>query len=405
MRARSAVLSLAVLVAAVVLPAAGSLPSGATSKVAPFEPISVSFSSPEQGWVVGTLACVHERRCLTMLKTVNAGTSWLKAQLPAPLVKVIDKYYDNDTSGINVRFANPEDGWIYGAEPATFHQGDQSYSGMKPVLWATHDGGALWVAQRLPGMDTQGSVYDVETTKTTVFVLAPTRKGPAEVESSPVGKNQWRKANHVALNGPAGGAQPSGSIVLAGNAGWLVFGNDRGAIGTAQLSKRGVWVAWRSPCAGLGHGYAVPAAANARDLVAVCGMGGFAYPMPASAPHGATIGSSWLYFSTNGGASFKAGGEIRPVKENMSFGQFPGVLASPRPGVVLLSRYVGNSEQLVATYDQGAQWKVVYSGWVGSLDFVDSNEGIGLVRAGNGAQTTSMIMTFDGGRHWRAITL
>jgi hypothetical protein len=378
--------------------------AGAASKVAPFEPISVSFSSPQQGWVLGTLACAHDRRCLTMLETVNAGQSWFEVQLPAPLVKVIDRS-DNDTVGhLNVHFANPEDGWVYGQEPATIHQGTQTYSGFTPTLWATHDGGTLWEQQQLAGMDTQGTVYDVNSSNATVFVLAPTRKGPAEVESSPVGKSQWRRANHVALNGPAGGAQPSGSIVLAGDTGWLIFGNDRGAIGSAQLSKNGVWDSWRSPCAGVGHGYAVPAAANARDLVAVCGMGGFAYPMPKSAPRGAVIGSSWLYFSTNGGASFKAGGEVRPVKANMGFGQFPGVLASPRAGVVLLSRYVGNSEQLVATYDQGARWSVVYTGWVSYLSFTSASEGVGLDDSQNGNQPETMIMTFDGGQHWRTVS-
>jgi hypothetical protein len=226
----------------------------------------------------------------------------------------------------------------------------------------------------------------------------------AEVESSPIGENKWHRANRVALNGPAGGAQPSGSMVVDGTNGWLIFGNDRGTIGSAQLSKNGTWIAWRSPCAGVGHGYAVPAVANARDLVAVCGMGGYAYSMPTTAPRGATLGSGWLYFSTNSGASFHAGGEIRPVKENYAAGEFGGVLAYPRPSEVVLGRNEGNGQQLIASFDGGMQWSVVYSGWVSSLTFVDSSEGIGLVRTDNGPQASAMIMTFDGGRHWRAIT-
>jgi hypothetical protein len=402
MRARPFVASLVVLATATSPFVGGSLHAGATSKVAPFEPVSVSFSSPEQGWVLGTLACAHQRRCLTMLETVNAGQSWFEAQLPAPLVKVINKH-DNDTSGLNVRFANPKDGWVYGDEPATFHQGTQSYSGFKTVLWATHDGGTLWKRQTLPGMSTQGSVYDLENSHTMVYVLAPHGSDGAEVESSPVGENTWQRANGVALNGPAGGAQPSGAMVLEGSTGWLIFGNDRGATGSAQLTTHDTWVAWRSPCAAVGHGYAVPAAANAHDLVAVCGMGGFAYPMPKTAPRGAAIGSSWLYFSTNGGASFKVGAEIRPVKGNVSFGQFPGVLASPQSGVVILSRYVGNADDLVASYDKGVHWTVVYSGRVSYLDFLDASEGVGLVQPANDAQPMSMIMTFDGGRHWKSI--
>jgi hypothetical protein len=403
MRVRPVVASLALVAATMSSVVGGSLPGGATSKVAPFEPISVSFSSTKQGWVLGTLACAHERRCLTMLETVNAGQSWFDVQLPVPFVKVIN-HSDNDTSELNVHFANPEDGWVYGEEPATIHQGDQTYSGWKSVLWATHDGGTRWERQVVPAMNAQGTVYDVESSRTTVYVLAPSKSGGAEVESASVGSNTWRRANHVALNGPAGGALPSGSMVLEGDTGWLIFGNDRGTTGSAQLSTHGTWMTWRSPCAGVGHGYALPAAANARDLVVVCGMGGFAYPLPKSAPRGATIGSSWLYFSTNGGATFKVGREIRPVKANLSFGQFAGVLASPRPGVVILSRYVGNAQQLVVSHGSGARWSVVYTGSVSYLSFMSSSEGVGLVSSRNGNQPENMIMSFDGGQHWRTVS-
>jgi hypothetical protein len=390
-------------IATAMSPFADGLRAGATAKVASFEPVSVSFSSAKQGWVLGTLSCAKDRRCLAMLETVNAGQSWFNAHLPAPLVNVIN-HWDNDTSDLKVHFANPNDGWVYGQEPATIHQGDQTYSGFKTVLWATHDGGTRWARQMLPGINNQGTIYDLEASRTMVYVLAPTKSDSAEVESSPVGENEWKKANHVALNGPAGGAQPSGSMVLEGSTGWLIFGNDRGTTGSAQLSSHDTWVAWRSPCAGVGHGYAVPAAANARDLVAVCGMGGFAYPMPTSAPRGATIGSSWLYFSTNGGASFTAGGEIRPVKENWSAGQFAGVLALPQPGVIILSRNVGNTEQLVASYDKGASWSVVYAGRVSYLNFVDSSEGVGLVDVANSGEPTIMIMSNDAGRSWKSIS-
>jgi hypothetical protein len=402
MRARIVVTFLAVVATSLSPGVLSTFHASAASAVAPFEPVSVSFTSPQDGWVLGTLACARTRRCLTMLETINAGTSWFEVQLPVPLVKVID-HRDNDTSGLNVHFANAEDGWVYGEEPATIHQGSQTYSGWDATLWATHDGGTRWEQQKLPGMEAHGTVYDVATSATMAYVLAPHKDG-AEVEGSPVGQNRWRTINHVALNGPAGGALPSGEMVLDGTTGWLIFGNDRGTTGSARLSQHGTWVAWRSPCASLGHGYAVPAAANANDLVAVCGMGGFAYPMPKSAPRGAVIGSSWLYFSTNGGATFTPGGEVRPVKPNLSFGQFAGVLASPRPGVVILSRYVANTEQLVVSDDNGARWSVIFTGWVSNLSFVNSSEGVGLVSSRNDNQPERMIMTLDGGQHWRTVS-
>ena len=308
MRARR-IVTLMATIATAMSPFADGLRAGATAKVASFEPVSVSFSSAKQGWVLGTLSCAKDRRCLAMLETVNAGQSWFNAHLPAPLVNVIN-HWDNDTSISQGSLR--ESKRRLGLWTRTRHHppGRPDVSGFKTVLWATHDGGTRWARQMSPGDKQQGTIYDLEASRTMVYVLAPTKSDSAEVESSPVGENEWEEANHVALNGPAGGAQPSGSMVLEGSTGWLIFGNDRGTTGSAQLSSHDTWVAWRSPCAGVGHGYAVPAAANARDLVAVCGMGGFAYPMPTSAPRGATIGSSWLYFSTNGGASFTACGEI-----------------------------------------------------------------------------------------------
>ncbi|HEV7959163.1 MAG TPA: hypothetical protein VGP11_06845, partial [Acidimicrobiales bacterium] len=309
--------------------------AGAASRPAPFDPVSVSFATPQLGWALGTLACAHHHRCLSLLETVNAGTSWFEVQLPLKLVKVIDSH-DDDLSGLHVDLANEKDGWIFGDEPATIHQRGQTYAGFKSVLWATHSGGSTW-APTLHGASifTDDTIYDVAATSTTVYVLAPRGDG-AVVESSPVGENAWRRDSEVALNGPAGGAEPSGTMVLEGSKGWLIYGNDRGTDGSAQLSKRGTWVAWRAPCASVGDGYAVPAAASVKDLIAVCGMGGFAYPMPKTAPPGAMLGSSWLYLSTNGGATFAADTEIKPVKENSSFGEFGGVLAAPRPGVIIL---------------------------------------------------------------------
>jgi hypothetical protein len=71
---------------------------------------------------------------------------------------------------------------------------------------------------------------------------------------------------------------------------------------------------------------------------------------------------------------------------------------------VLLSRNFGNAEQLVASYDRGASWSVVYSGWVRYLSFMSSTEGVGLVNSQNGNQPENMIMTFDGGRQWKSIS-
>jgi hypothetical protein len=131
-------------------------------------------------------------------------------------------------------------------------------------------------------------------------------------------------------------------------------------------------------------------------------MGGFAYPLSRAAPPGAALGSSWLYFSNNGGQTFEAGPELGPRED--SFGD---VLASPAPGVILLSRaYFGNGDvneqDLRASFDGGHHWAVVYRGQLLYLGFTSPAQGVGIVQSSNG--TTTMIMTFDGGAHWAPVT-
>ncbi len=407
MRARTAVVVSCAATVLVASLACIAVAAGATSKSASVDPISVTFVSATNGWVLGTTTCSKKRRCLTLLHTVNAGSSWIHDVLPPSLVKDADGTVNGTPGtffGLNVRFADLRDGWIFGELPEKVHQGSSTYETFAAALWATHDGGTTWSRETLPGAANEnGDIFDVEASRGTVYAMAQNKQYRAVVESSPVGKDHWRKVNDVALNPPAGGGSVGGSIVLSGTSGWLVYGNDRGTTGSAQLASNGTWIAWRPPCVSVGHGLAVPAAANARDLVAVCGMGGFAYPMPASAPPGATPGSSWIYESTNGGASFHVVAEIRPVTDNESWGDFFGVLAMPQPGEIFVSRRVGSATDLIITRDNGAHWFEVYPRELSFLDFVNVNEGVGLATLSD--TSNEMIMTFNGGLHWSPVSL
>jgi hypothetical protein len=175
----------------------------------------------------------------------------------------------------------------------------------------------------------------------------------------------------------------------------LVEGNDRGTTGSAELVG-GQWVGWVPPCASVGDSFAIPAASTADDLVAVCVMGGFAEGLSKSAPKGATLGSSWLYFSDNGGSSFQAGPELGPVGD--SFGD---VLASPEPGAILLS-HGDMGQDLMASFNYGHTWTTVYHGELTYLGFTSQLQGVGIVQTSS--TTTKMIMTFDGGHLWAPVT-
>ncbi|MGH9106471.1 MAG: WD40/YVTN/BNR-like repeat-containing protein [Acidimicrobiales bacterium] len=367
-----------------------------------FNPLSVTFVSLHRGWALGTVPCQRAGQCAALRSTDNSGKTWSAAPVPVGLRTLADHKIDGRPElealpgVLEVRFADPSDGWISGGLTV-----GQTF---EPLLWATHDGGATWRRQPvLPGMAYgTGPLMDVEAAGGTVYALVPGRQG-AHLDASAMGRNYWRPVPTPRLPWPAGGAQPTGSIVLHGGAGWLVVGNDRGVTGSARMLPDGQWTAWSPPCENVGNTYSVPAASAVANLVAVCQMGGFASPLSASAPAGASIGSSWLYFSYDGGYRFIAGGEVSRGPQ-VTFGP----VASPKPGAVLLGRtFIGKQaahHQLISSFDYGHHWVVAYRGDVFYVGFTSPSQGVALVQLSAGTTpTTAMIMSFDGGHRWQKV--
>ena len=373
-----------------------------------FDPVSVTFVSADRGWVLGMAPCSTAGGCLALRETGDGGRSWRARPLPASLVAAADastaRGLSNDLTtspgvGLNVRFADPRDGWIYGGlvVPSTVRSGVESVA-VEATLWSTHDGGVNWREQPLRGLGSQDLVFDVEAAAGRAYLMQTNRKNGVTVKSSPVSLDAWHVASAVALGSPAGGGEQSGAFVLAGSSGWLVEGNDRGTTGSARLSTNGEWVRWTPPCATVGHSFAIPAASTPEHLVAVCVMGGFAYPLSRSAPPGATLGSSWLYFSNDGGRTFHAGPELA----GPAYG-FIGVLAALSPRAIVIGHDQQNGRQnLIASFDGGHTWAVVFRGQPLFLGFTTPRQGVAIVRSGDA--TNTMIMSFDGGHHWAPVT-
>lgn len=381
-------------------------PVAATSLT--FNPVSVTFISPSTGWALGFTRCSSTHRCFALRKTVNAGGSWTNVALSASLLGDADRvdpanHGSNATTTLNVRFANPRDGWIYGSVIITM--GDASPAGtMVTKLWSTHDGGRTWTAQNISAMGMTYAVLDLGVSRGVVHAVGfGSSNSNVVIRSSPVGVDRWRRTNTATMWTPAGGSQIEGGFTFSGTRGWVIVGNDRGATSGATLSAKGQWVPWKLPCESVGGSYVVPAALNSRDLTALCTMGGFAYSLSKSAPPGAKLGSLWLYTSRNGGATFNAVSRIGSGKYNY-LNPLPGIPSSPAPGTVLIDvPSQSGSPELLESFNSGSTWTVVYRGELTSLHFITASRGVGIV------QTTpdsySMIVTGDGGRHWRTATM
>jgi hypothetical protein len=290
-----------------------------------------------------------------------------------------------------VRFANVLDGWVYGGSPNG-----------RPVLWSTHNGASSWHRDPVRGLASDSPILDLEAANGTVYLMGISNaQERVIVESSPIGRDAWRLDQTPALSLPAGGGELVGSIVLQSGNGWLVEGNDRGITGSAKLEGANRWTNWAPPCQDVGNSFTVPAASSASNLVAICVMGGFASPLSKCAPPGAKVGSTWLYFSSNRGSSFYAGPQLGLLAGPF----FGGVLGSPTPSAVITSRLTAATDQLVASFDGGHHWSVVFRGDIFYLGFTSSSQGVGLVQSASTSTSTStsMIMTFDSGRHWARV--
>ena len=81
--------------------------------------------------------------------------------------------------GLNVRFANVLNGWIYGGLPNG-----------GPLLWSTHNGGFSWHRVPVAGLASDAPILDLETARGTVYLMA-INKGQQRVavESSPIGQD------------------------------------------------------------------------------------------------------------------------------------------------------------------------------------------------------------------------
>jgi hypothetical protein len=195
---------------------------------------------------------------------------------------------------------------------------------------------------------------------------------------------------------PAGGSDPTASIVLYGPAGWLIEGNDRGTTGSAQLSG-GRWVGWTPPCATLGGSYAPPVPSSPKDMVAACTMGGFASPLPRHHPKRAAIESTWLYISTDAGKTFRAGPELAPRYA------YVDVLASPSPRAILIGKERKGKPAVELSTNSGRTWTVVYRGTFDYVAFATASDGAALVQGPDGS--AELVVSHDGGRHWAAARL
>ncbi len=339
-------------------PAVGPVPSD-------FEPVSVTFVSASQGWVLGTTTCAGSP-CAAIVRTTDGGLTWQR--IPAPAAQIASSArVGSGVSGL--RFGSALDGWAFG-----------------PDLWVTHDGGSTWHREALPGGGNSVQVMALEAAARVVHVAFYAGGGDTiAIASGPIDGD----ALHLApTTVPVGaGPVPATQIVLHGSAGWLIQ-VDRDVVGGDRLAG-GTWQSWQPPCLGTA-GPAWLAASSASDLAAACDIGVW------STPQGVH-----LFTSADGGATFTQQAAAIPITG------LTGIAVAPsHPTIVAAGSLASGGGALVATLDGGKTWAQVYTlrgATFTELGFTTAEQGVAIARMANGR--SHLVMTRDGGRTWAPVTL
>ncbi len=329
--------------------------------LAGFKPASVTFVSTTQGFVLGVQTCAAGS-CATLASTADGGATWsYVGAVPAAIT-------GSNPAVSKVRFATKNDGWAFG-----------------PQLWSTHDGGRTWSHQETPG-----PVSDVEASGGVAYALEASCGTPPCIQGdrllqTPVSTDGW-----AAVSGPKL-ADGAGSIAPHGNTVWVVVNGSETS--TFDMIVGGSsWHRLANPCAASGAnlGLVGVAPVTTSDLFELC-----------AGDPGAGSETKVVLFSSDGGAHATAT-SAAPSRGGLASG-----IAAASTAVVAVPAASGASF-VYRSADGGHTWATPLNqgdGGVGYFDvgFTTATQGVAVY--GNPAQgNSSLLMTHDAGVTWKPVT-
>lgn len=348
---------------------ASSTPKG-TAVPSGFSPLSFTAISATHFWLLG-ISGPKGAKVATLVRSTNGGKNFVA--LPTPSIPLgsasVGRLVDN-----TVRFADPKDGYIYG----------MTYTSNGKTLYVTHNGGASWSEQSLPGLLAfgvgGGFVYAVTASCTTGHCTDVT------LRHSPVNQDAWSQS---ALS--VSSVTPLASLTVHGNSMWVTLNPSSGTAQNQTIeysSNDGATLSSeKSPCySGLGG---TLAASSSAVVWALCPTG-----MESSAFRSNNAGASWSPVNYHPMANSAL---IAPASDTVA------VLA-PGGGTLVRVTNAGQTSAVVYTPPSGTTPYWTYVG------FTTTTVGIGLaeVPSPTGTTTTSyetLYRTTNAGLTWSAIPI
>jgi hypothetical protein len=371
------------------------------------DPISLSFPSPQLGYVLSLYDCAANT-CAALRSTNDDASSWSAVPTPSQLNKNLRLVswgtYGNSYATLSVHFADAQNGWIYGTVPAPVTPNTSNPNWVNR-LWSTHNGGTTWRQVRLGPLAITGGVVQLSTHGEWTYLFGGSdENGRAYILATHSHADQWVRKSNAPMEMPAGGTQLEGAFTFAGSNGWFVAGNDRGFTASARLTKDGSWSAWTRPSIEtFGASFSPIAAVTNKVLLVECQSAGFVYPPASSVPRDWNNGASWLFISYDAGATFKS---LRQLSSSYrgSYSTVPGLPSTPAPGTILLQQATKSGVQLVRSTNWGRSWHIVLDHPVIQVVFTSRSTGFAIEQRRANQTGSSLLHTSDAGGHWSDVS-
>ncbi len=157
-------------------------------------PLSVTATSTRTFVVLGGVGGPCPSGCLRLTQSNDGGRTFTALPLPAELGQTGTVPSQDGVQ--SVRFGSGEDGWLFGGD-----------------LWSSHDGGYSWTQQSLPG-----PVVRLEAAAGSAWALVGSGKDDDRLQlwSSPVGADDWARVPDVFVTGPADLSVQGRRVVVLG---------------------------------------------------------------------------------------------------------------------------------------------------------------------------------------------
>jgi photosystem II stability/assembly factor-like uncharacterized protein len=346
-------------------------------------PLSVTFVGVATGWVMGQAIPAGQcdrpaaPDCVVLQRTDTAGAAWRTVSAPPT-------HGPAGATGVSqTRFLTPSDGWAFG-----------------PQLWSTHDGGQTWTriptgGLRVTALETRGQrVFAVWARCTGTGADFASHCTGFTVYSSPAGSDSWAPVSATVTAGP-GPAGSAASLLLTGTAAYLLApagnllaGPLTGASLQPVQQATGTPGALTTPrCAA---GPAQPDGQPSRALLAAGASPG-ALSLLCAGPSAGGQQSKTVYASSDGGQTWRRRG--RAPAAGTAF-----LLSASPSGTLVLATSLG----IEVSADGGARWSAASGAQPpGGFAYAGMTTDAQGVAVPAGPSQPAVWFTYDGGGTWQ----